>query len=76
MVSVEGDSGGDIPYVITTTTNTIPELSDLDLRIKAVDAAIELYADKTVANFGDYNAKFKELYTEIYNFYGTSKELH
>lgn len=49
---------------------------DIDLRIRAVEAAIQLYANKTIASLGDYNTKFKELYTEIYNFYGTSKELH
>jgi hypothetical protein len=53
-------------------------LSDLDLRVKAVEAATRMYSEKAIGNLKDYNEKFEQLINLIYKFYkdGINKELH
>ncbi len=57
-------------YIPLTNSLPITILSaDEKLRMMAVQRAVELYNGKPTPNLKDLNEKFKELYTEIYNFY-------
>ncbi len=56
---------------------TNQETRERDLRIKAVDKAIELFVSKTFTNVKDMNIQLEQCYKQIYQFYnGNIKELH
>ncbi len=55
----------------TMSTNGPLFTANQQMRMEAVQRAVELYNGKPTPNLKDLNEKFKELYTEIYNFYVT-----
>lgn len=57
---------------------TNQESRERDLRIKAVDKAIELFVSKQASNLKDMNIQLEQCYKQIYQFYNgnNDKELH